>query len=340
VTLHRVLPDAVELVVPDPEERLERVVLAQEVQRPRLGPPFRRDGHAWRLRFPRPAADRLEYLLELDGALQPDRTNPRSAPGPFGAKSVIEWPDYRPPAWLDSIADDGPREELELRCRRLVARIRVVLYSTPDPPAADAPLLVVHDGPEYAAYSALTRFLDAMSWEERIPPLRAALIQPVDRNETYSASAQYAAALVRELLPALARHAPHSVRIGMGASLGALAMLHAQRRHPRAFDGLFLQSGSFFQQRWDKVESSFPRYQRITRFAGTILRDRNGHRPIPVALTCGTAEENLTNNRAVAAALERQGYTAWLAEIRDAHNWTCWRDGFDPHLPALIEAVT
>ena len=339
MTLHRVLPDAVELVVPDPERRLEKVTLLQEVRRPRLGPPFAREADAWRVRFPRPAADRMEYLLEVDGSLQPDPTNPRTAPGPFGAKSVIEWPEYRPPEWLESIADDGPTEELEIRCRRLVARVRVVIYSTPDPPAPDAPLLVVHDGPEYAAYSSLTRFLDAMSWEERIPPLRAALIQPVDRNETYSASAQYAAALVRELLPEIERRAPHGVRIGMGASLGALAMLHAQRRHPRTFDGLFLQSGSFFQQRWDKVESTFPRYRRITRFVGSVLRGANGHRAIPVALTCGTAEENLTNNRAVRAALERDGYTAWLAEIRDAHNWTCWRDGFDPHLPALIEAA-
>src|SRR6185437_10387518 len=117
--------------------------------------------------------------------------------------------------------------------------------------------LVVHDGPEYAEYSSLTRFLDVMSWEERIPPLRAALIQPVDRNETYSASALYAGALVRELLPAITRKAPHGPRIGMGASLGALAMLHVHRRYPRTFDALFLQSGSYFRQRFDKVESSF-----------------------------------------------------------------------------------
>jgi len=25
--------------------------------------------------------------------------------------------------------------------------------------------------------------------------------------------------------------------------------------------------------------------------------------------------------------------------VRDAHNWTCWRDAFDPHLPAIIEAA-
>ena len=148
----------------------------------------------------------------------------------------------------------------------------MLLYSTPEPPGADAPLLVVHDGPEYAEYAALTRFLDAMSWEERIPPLRAALIQPVDRNETYSASALYAGALVRELLPEITKRAPHGLRIGMGASLGALAMLHAHVRHPKSFDGLLLQSGSFFRQRYDKQESAFPRYRRITRFVGGVLR--------------------------------------------------------------------
>ena len=326
--------------MPDPRRELERVSLAQELQRPRLGPPLAWSDGAWRVRFDRGEVDRMEYLLEIDGLLQSDPANPRRAAGPFGDKSVIEWPEYEPPEWLDTIADPGPTEWLEIRCRRLVARVRVLLYSTPDPPPADAPLLVAHDGPEYAEYSSLTRFLDAMSWEERIPPLRAALVQPVDRNETYSASAQYAAALVRELLPEIERRAPHGPRIGMGASLGALAMLHAHKRHPRAFDGLFLQSGSFFRQRWDAQESQFERYRRITRFVGTVLRGGDDDRAIPVAITVGTAEENRENNRAVAGALEAQGYTAWLAETRDAHNWTCWRDAFDPHLPALIEAVS
>jgi len=330
----------VELALPDPEQQLREVLLAQDVRRPRLGPRFAFDDGVWRARLPRPPVDRLEYLMAIDGELQPDPTNPLRAPGPFGDKSVLEWPEYEAPAWLDSIADEGPTEWIEIRCRRLVARVHVLVYATPDPPGNDAPLLVVHDGPEYAEYSALTRFLDAMSWEERIPPLRAALIQPVDRDDTYSASALYAGALVRELVPELSRRAPHGPRIGVGASLGALALLHAHRRHPRSFDALFLQSGSYFQQRWDKVESAFSRYRRITRFVGAVLRDGGAERPIPVALTCGLAEENLANNRAVATALAAQGYPAWLAEIRDAHNWTCWRDAFDPHLPALIEAAS
>ena len=36
----------------------------------------------------------------------------------------------------------------------------------------------------------------------RLPPLRAALLGPVDRNEIYSASAPYARALAEEILPA------------------------------------------------------------------------------------------------------------------------------------------
>jgi enterochelin esterase-like enzyme len=326
--------------VPDPEHRHQEVVLAQEVARPRPGPAFEWVDGEWRLHLPRPDLDRLEYLLGIDGAWMPDPSNPLRAGGPFGDKSVVEWPEYEAPAWLDTIADAGPVEQHELRSRRLVARVPVLLYSTPEPPGHDAPLLVVHDGPEYARYASLTRFLDDMSWEERIPPLRAALIQPVDRDETYSASALYAGALVRELIPQLTRIAPHEKRIGIGASLGALAMLHAHVRHPKSFDGLLLQSGSFFRQRSDKQESGFPRYRRITRFVGSVRRGIGLETPIPVALTCGTAEENRANNRALADALIEHGYPAWLGEVRDAHTWTGWRDSLDPHLPALIEAAT
>jgi enterochelin esterase-like enzyme len=237
----------------------------------------------------------MEYLIGIDGTFTPDPANPRRARGPFGDKSVIEWPEYRPPAWLETMADHGPLEEVEIRCRRLVARVPVILYATPEPPGRDVPLLVVHDGPEYADFSRLTRFLE------------------------------------------IAKRAPHGARLGMGASLGALAMLHAHVRHPGTFDGLLLQSGSFFRQRFDKHEARFGRYRRVTRFVGSALRDAGP--AIPVALTCGTVEENRANNLQLAESLLTQGFPAWYADVRDAHNWTAWRDAFDPHLPALIEAA-
>jgi enterochelin esterase family protein len=115
-------------------------------------------------------------------------------------------------------------------------------------------------------------------------------------------------------------------------------MLHAQRRYPDAFAGLFLQSGSFFQPRYDKHESGFRRYLRLVRFTGRVLRAADGP-PVPTILTCGRVEENLANNRDMARTLWRQGYPAALYEVPDEHTYTGWRDCFDPYLTDLLHRV-
>lgn len=323
-----------------------RVRLFQEIARPRSGPEFRRvSPDRWELEWPRPQADRVEYMLEIercDGTIElvTDPANDRSAPGPFGSKSVIEFPGYSPPAWTTRPAG-GTLARHGLAVRALEASVDAHVWS-PDGARADAPLpvLVVHDGPEYARYSGLTAFLHDGISRGHLPPLRAALLAPVERDEHYSASAPYARALAHELLPALARIAPsppgRAMRAGMGASLGALAMLHAHRRHPETFGGLFLQSGSFFRQRFDPQESGFPRFRRISRFVGTVLAGTDWPHPIRVAMTCGTAEENLANNRAMAAALRAQGYAVDFRACRDAHNWVSWRDALAPGLTGLL----
>ena len=53
-------------------------------------------------------------------------------------------------------------------------------------------------------------------------------------------------------------------------------------------------------------------------------------------VTCGTAEENLANNRRMAQALVESGHTVSFAEFRDAHNFTAWRDALDPHLTTVL----
>lgn len=63
-----------------------------------------------------------------------------------------------------------------------------------------------------------------------------------------------------------------------------------------------------------------------------------GH-TVPVVLTCGSAEENLHNNRLMATALRDQGYSAVLHEVPDTHNYVAWRDAFDPHLTGLLARV-
>jgi enterochelin esterase family protein len=272
-----------------------------------------------------------------------DPANGRTAPGAFGDKSVLELPGYSAPAWVDREPESqGDLREETFRSALLKADVRVILWSSPGTSPDDPlPLLVAHDGPEYAAYSSLLRFLDCMVEDGRVPPMRAALLPPPgDRNQLYSASATYSRAVAHDVLPALAELAPsppgRAARIGMGASLGALAMLHVHRVSPATFGALYLQSGSFFRQRFDKQESGFVRFRRVSRFVGTVLTAREWMHPIPVTMTCGTVEENLTNNRAMHRALREQGYETRFFSNRDAHNWVGWRDTFDPYLVELL----
>jgi len=324
--------DAVCFRVEDPEHDFGSVRLYQDIHRPRNGPPFAAGEGGWELEFPRPQVDRMEYLIDVDGHMAPDPDNPLRAPGAFGDKSVIEFPGYAPPDWLNGTGPGGTLIHTTIRSRVLKTELPVNLWSSEDADARKAvPLVVAHDGTEYANLASLLSLLS------RHGPVRAALLDPViDRDEIYSASANYARALSTEVLPALAHQAPASVRIGMGASLGALAMLHAQTLRPSSFGALFLQSGSFFRQRWDRQESGFPRFRRIARFVGEILNAASTPAPIPITMTCGTVEENLTNNRAVAAALRRQGHQATLHVNRDAHNYVAWRDCLHPHLTELL----
>ncbi len=331
----------------DPDRRLVGVRLQPAVRIPGAQLDFTRLTTGWRLKLPRPPVDRMEYLLELrhaDGGRETvlDPANDKRAPGAFGDKSVIEFPGYVPPAWLGRDGPCGPTRWLSVPTRGLAAPMSCLLWSCAGlVDGTPAPLLVVHDGPEFARLGELTQFLDAMTGAGRLPPMRAALLAPLDRDEHYSGSAAYARALALGLLPTLERVVPTPAggrsRVGLGVSLGAVGMLHAQRRYPAAFGGLFLQSGSFFSAELDPQEASYSRFTRVTRFVTDVLRSgTDGGTPVPTAMTCGSVEDNLENNRRMSRSLGAQGYGAQLRVHPDAHNWVSWRDVLDPCLVDLL----
>jgi enterochelin esterase family protein len=333
-----------EAVFAVPHDGYRRVALVHELRRPRVVP-FVRRGRSWELRLRRPPVDRLEYLLELDrggGRVErvPDPANPLRAPGAFGDKSVVEFPEYAAPAWVgDDESPAGELRRLRLTSRTLRTTVDASLWSPVDTdPREPLPLLLVHDGPGYAAHSELLRLLDHLVAFGDVAPLRAVLLPPpLDRGETYSASARYARALVEEWLPALRDAAPAAGRpVGLGASLGAVALLHAHWTRPGGFGALLLQSGSYFRRRFDAHEARFGRFPRVARFASAVVAGRDEPDRIPLTFTCGTGEENLDNNREVSAALAGRGWNARLVEHRDAHNWVAWRDALHPHLAHLL----
>ena len=331
--------------MPDPDKRLRGVRLQQDVRLPGDVLGFERVGDEWVLTVPRPDVDRMEYSFELqheDGGSEwvCDPTNDNRVGGAFGDKSVLEMAEYAAPDWLEADPPRGPRRELSLPTRSLAQDVPGVLWSSHgSDDAAELPLLVVHDGPEFDALASLTLFLDAMVANGRLPAMRAALLAPVDRNDTYSASPPYSRALALGIVPGLRKEVPTTVTLGMGASLGGLAMLHAQRNHPGTFAGLYLQSSSFFHRVLDEQESGFERFQRITSFVDSVLRGGPAADPVPIVMTCGLIEENVENNRLMTRALGAQGYDTRLVENRDVHTYTGWRDTFDPNLVDLVRRV-
>jgi enterochelin esterase family protein len=329
----------------DPDDGLRSVRLYQEVRIPGDRLDFHRDGSSWVLVIDRPDVDRMEYLFQVtsaDGRTEslPDPANPARVAGAFGDKSVLELPGYTAPGWLDRPGANGSRRDLTIAPRSLETEVPVTLWS-PDGLDDEAPalLLLVHDGPEYDELAGLTAYLSSLEATGDLPPVRAALLGPGHRDERYSADGAYTRALCLAVLPRLRSEVVTTAVVGVGASLGALAMLHAQRQNAGCLDALFLQSGSFFHPRHDAHERRFERYQRIVRSVDAVLRADGHPAPVPTVMTCGGLEENLANNRIMARSLSAQGYDVTLREVRDVHSYTAWRDAFDPWLTGLLREV-
>jgi esterase/lipase superfamily enzyme len=298
---------------PDPARRLAGVRLHSSTLRGDLQ--FRAETGAWELLRKHPPLWRLDYRLELihaDGS----RT---------GTTGELRCPDYVEPDWLDLPPAPG-------RWRTLgTARVW-------SPEAPTDRVLVAHDGPDYGRLGGLSRFAAAAVGDRRVPPFHLVLLAAPDRERRYSADPGYARELALGTLARIRARLGGRPVVGAGVSLGALAMLHAQWRHPDVFAGMFLQSGSFFRPDLDRQESGFRHFRRIVRFTGGLRRAGPGP-AVPVTMTCGAAEENLANNRDMADVLRERGYPVDLAENPDAHTWTGWRDALHPHLTRLLSQV-
>jgi enterochelin esterase family protein len=331
--------DDVVVRYPDPGGDAESVRLWSEIE---LGEPtLARVEQGWELRLHDLPVDRLEYLLEVDGDQQLDPTNPQTVDGAFGEHSWVALPSYGPPAWLSE--PEIPSKQVDLLVEGTAAGdIDATLWAPADAdPAEPLPLLVVHDGPEMAMYGELLTWAGAGIAAGRLPRLRVALLSPGARNERYSANPAYASALSADVLPVLRETAAVKQRpVLVGQSLGGLAALHAAWTSPGTFAGLMLQSGSFFTPELDPQESDFEYWDEVTGFVATVLAATQAAPDAPsVAMTCGTAEENLANNLLVRDHLISVGLDVTWGEVRQAHTWTCWRDVLDPHLTQLVRKV-
>jgi enterochelin esterase family protein len=284
----------------------------------------------WELWLERPDLDCLEYLFDVGGDLTLDPGNPDQVDGAFGPHSFLAMPHYRSPVWLDREPRAGERHQLS------ASDIDVEVWEPDGHVDDELPLLLVHDGAEMDHYGRVLHYAGTRR------PMRVALLSPGDdRGERYAANPAYADALVADVIPAVTDRFPTAYRpVLLGQSLGGLAALHAAWLHPEAFAGLMTQSGSFFTPVLDPQESDYAFFDQVVGFVASVHESTGTPAEFPaVALTCGTAEENLANNRLMHTHLLDLDAAATWGEVRQGHTWTCWRDSLDPSLADLFHKV-
>lgn len=320
----------------DPDHRYGRVRLDAGLGTAGERPDLAWAAGVWSVEVDLPPLHRVEYGFEVTTTIT-DPDNPAQVDTGFGHRSVLELPGYRPPPWVARQASAGATTALATGIPGVTAALWSPEGLDDDAPA---PLLVVHDGPDYAERGRLTHHLAVLAEDGAGPASRALLLTAAPRAVLYAASDEYATALETELIPQARHRWPTTATVAVGASLGALAALHAQWRHPGTFDALLLQSGSFFTPQTDGQESGFARWGEVAGFIAELYADDAATAALPpIALTCGSYEENVHNNRLLASRLREVGVTLTLTEVPDLHNFTCWRDGLDPALRDLLTAV-
>jgi len=307
----------------------------------RLDPQFRRVGDSWHLHLPRPAVDRMEYQFTVttaDGTgWATDPTNPATAENPFGDKSEVRFPEYRPPHWLDATLA-GTLLELPTDSGALDCPVPTTLWS-PDglEPGDAAPLLLVNDGSDLADRGSLLRWATGAAQQL---PFRVALVDPAPglRDQWYAADPAYADHLASVVLPAVREKVTVDKVVGLGASLGALSILAAQRQNPELFDAMVLQSGSFFTAGLDPQESGYDRFAQVCAAVSRLVEGPAANQG-PVLITCGAVEENRSNNEVMAKVLTAHGFAVEIRLVPDAHTMIGWRDAWSPGLGRVLRTV-
>lgn len=295
----------------------------------------------WELNAELALVDRLEYKItaqhgpdEYDTMIDPHADD--ICPTAFGDIGVLYTADYRHPEWLGDFGVDWGREQTSVMARGLGADVPIEVLSPPTlAPDEAAPLLLAHDGTEMVALAGLLQY--AAAHQSALGPFRLGLLSPVNRDDWYAANDAYADALAGDIIPAIEAIAPiHDRPVALGASLGALSFAHAQRRHPELFSAMALQSGSFFTAKTDDHERKYQMWDRVSRAVGQITDSSPVSHPIPVAFSCGVAEENLSNNELMQRVFRRQGYDVTWDVFADAHNFVGWRDAWSMSLTPLL----
>jgi len=289
----------------------------------------------WALTMELPDKSRFEYKFEVirkgTRQLVLDELNGVLAHDPFGANSVCQGYGYERPDWTlhDPDSRSGTLDSMTIPSRAFGDQREIRVYLPGRfRKTRSYPLLIVHDGIDYLRFAEINTVLDNLIHRLEIPGMIVALTQSPDRMAEYTCNQNHARFLGEDLLPFMQSRFPllnDPAMCGLlGASLGAVASLHAAAQYPDRFGRLLLQSGSYAFSDLGHHKKG-PALDPVVDFI-------NAYRAEPfrlaekIYMSCGVYESLIYENRSLLPVLQGQRMQVNFDEARDAHNWENWRD--------------
>lgn len=196
---------------------------------------------------------RIEYKLVIDGQWILDPKNPFSFTGGMGVNSEVRMKGYTVPPEILRHTDipHGTLHDTTVFSKKLNNSRPVKIY-LPSGYSAQRkyPVIVFHDGIEYATLANMVNILDYLIAHHEIEPVIGVFVPPVDRNNEYYGSKENAFTyfIVRELMSIIdhkyATNTEPGKRATFGISAGGNIALYIGMMHPEAFGKIAAQSSS------------------------------------------------------------------------------------------------
>ncbi|TAK65379.1 MAG: T9SS type A sorting domain-containing protein [Bacteroidetes bacterium] len=269
---------------------------------------------------------RLDYKFVTNGnnwILDPK--NPYQVSGGFGPNSELRMPDYVPAQEIqyNSSIPHGTFKDSTFHSTALNNNrtVRVYLPPTYSSTTDSFPMVLVHDGLEYISLAKMNNVLDYLIANNRIQPLIAVFVPPVNRTPEYAGSQirQFSSFIVDELMPFIdSRYRTMKdprYRATLGASNGGNIALYLATFYPEVFGNVAAQSSNIIDTISSKIENSEPLDVKVYLDLGTY--------DISVLIP-------LVRN--FIPLLQTKGYVYRYAEYHEGHSWGNWRAHIDDAL--------
>ncbi|MEM8862295.1 MAG: alpha/beta hydrolase-fold protein [Chloroflexota bacterium] len=272
----------------------------------------------------------LDYKFLIDGETDIlDPSNLEQVPSGSGLRSLLKMPDFQLPEELTPTTAEIPAGTLKTETidSQALQQIRTMVVYTPAFPAQSEdgkyPSVIIHDGSDYLNYIEANAILDRLIAEQKIPPIVAIFIPPLNRYTEYERNDDYVKFLADEVMPFAQSNynvSSNPAETGtLGASMGGLISAYTALSRPETFGLVGSQSGAV-----SYGSDGVIRLAQLMDPADVRLYINVGTYETEIAGTLFEDDFVAGNNRFV-EQLQARGYDYTYKIYPTGHSWGFWQ---------------